>query len=204
MPSLHRPLTYHSLFYFYSLFTYYLSSYSFLSVQKRDIYIEKEREREREKSVHLWKVRMLLSWTNHSKLHEGTSSRKPRCVQGADACTCGPGFGVCKGLFQDGDQVAYTTVEHSGTRGQTFYATLRHLVKIGYRMLRRVEWTASYPDLSFAKHRKLWILAEACFHRKLFVTFCCCSILAENSIWFKNIVVVHCEYVFFSLKCCKV
>lgn len=25
------------------------------------------------------------------------------------------------GLFQDGDQVAYTTVEHSGTRGQTFY-----------------------------------------------------------------------------------
>lgn len=24
-------------------------------------------------------------------------------------------------LFQDGDQVAYTTVEHSGTRGQTFY-----------------------------------------------------------------------------------
>ena len=37
MPSLHRPLT------------YYLLCYFFLSVQKRDIYIEREKERERER-----------------------------------------------------------------------------------------------------------------------------------------------------------
>ena len=39
MSSLHRPLT------------YYLLCHFFLSVQKRDIYIERERERERERST---------------------------------------------------------------------------------------------------------------------------------------------------------
>ncbi|KZC14955.1 hypothetical protein WN55_07803 [Dufourea novaeangliae] len=43
--------------------------------------------------------------------------------------------GVCKGVFWDGDQVACTTRGGESIPvhgGQTFYGTLRHLVKIGY------------------------------------------------------------------------